>query len=174
MPNTNANAYEGIPTYTKNTIYKYNYKPTYTSKCRCRHKRICICIYTDKNKPRPTPTNRPESLAATGAPACWAPAPQRKQTQAISQGFSTFSTELSTKPSRTVSPSDFLANVHRTFSENLEDFSKKGLHFQPIVLSYYQQVGTQHCRVLKIQEKEVLQYETVSFAGSRRGQAGRG
>lgn len=170
MPNTNANAYEGIPTYTKNTIYKY--KPIYTSKCRCRHKRICICIYTGKNKPRPKPKNRPESLAATGAPVCWAPAPQRVQTQVISQGFSTFSTELSTRWSKPVGSLDFLANVHRTFSENLEDFSKKGLHFQPIVLSYYQQVGTPHCRVLKIQEKEVLQYETVSFAGSRRGQAG--
>ena len=124
MPNTNANAYDRIRTHTK---YRYTYKPTYTSKCRCRHKRICICIYTDKNKPRPTPTNRPESLVATGAPVCWAPAPQRKQTQAISQGFSTFSTELSTSLSKAVGSLDFLANVHRTFSENLEDFSKKGL-----------------------------------------------
>lgn len=131
MPYTNT--YEGIPTYTKNTIYIYKYrfkfKHKYKSKCRCKHISICICIYTDKNTPKNRPKNRPESLAVTGAPVCWAPAPQRVQTQAISQGFSTFSTELSTKLSRSVNLPDFLANVHRTFSENLEDFSKKGLEF---------------------------------------------
>ncbi len=123
---THTTVYDRIRTHTK---YRYTYKPIYTSKCRCKHKRICICIYTGKNKPRPTPKNRPESLAATGAPVCWAPAPQRVQTQTISQGFSTFSTELSTRWSKPVGSLDFLANVHRTFSENLEDFSKKGLEF---------------------------------------------
>ena len=54
----------------------------------------------------------------------WLPRrPQGVQTQ-FSQWVSTFSTEFSTGRSKAVEASDFLANVHRTFSKNLDDFSK--------------------------------------------------
>ena len=174
MPNTNANAYDRIRPHTN--AYQIQIQlQTHIHKQMQMQTQTHLHLHIHRQKQAQTHTHKQAGKpCGDGRAGVLAPAPQREQTQAISQGFSTFSTELSTRLSRPVSPSDFLANVHRTFSENLEDFSKKGLHFQPIVLSYYQQVGTPHCRVLKIQEKEVLQYETVSFAGSRRGQAGRG